>query len=566
MTREERLSDLAKVPTIASVDHRYFLDEDGRDVRTSSLPRRLRKRMEAEGRRIAGRYNQILRRLCTSGVGYPVDKLLRSMAVEYTHRYAASGTMTQPVSFNYFESFCSIRLIEKSTAPYAEPRGEYNHLFSVVDFFDHLTSEEKPDFKPSELLNLPEGTIYHFTQNGSVTDFTYFNPRGKEFVISGFSMIRHGASLHWYMIGGEIFSANELEGLKSDDRELNKAEVPPPKRKFLEQAMRERGDRAGPPIFLEGTENAVRTMIAGEFDLLTRKHLARCYMKETENTYAVASDDPDIFHYTRDAAKRDEILSSMKSQLDEVSVMWDLAEGFFQLPRYFEFRLTVPEKTVEASGLTRPKTTKGGRGVGADFRHVASVAISEVAPHLLASYTPPPLEVETQGYWHRLDRKAIGHDRDGKPVRGRDWIKADVSWRARPTETETVFIKSTVGAAKVAIADYVRAAQDVEKNDKGEAQSGVLYVMRCMAMNDEVYKVGWTSKSAEERAKELSTTGVPVPFKVIEYWKHDDPAALETGVHALLDPYRIAGNREFFKLRHSELKSLIEQEIARTNA
>lgn len=566
MSREDRLNELNKVPAIAAVDHRHFLDEKGRDTRMAKLPRRVRKQMEAEGRRIGGRYNQIMRKIITSGAGYPVDKFLRELAKEYTHRYATSGTMTQPASFNYFESFCAIRLIEKSTAPYAEPRDEYNHLFSVPDYFDYLTSIDSAKFKISDLQKFPEGMIYHFTQNGSVTDFTYLNSRGKEFVISGFSMIRHGASLHWYMIGGEVLTKEELAALNEIKFELNTDNTPEHKKRFLESTRQERGDQSGPSLVLEGTETAVRTIIAGEFDLISGKHLARCYMKETENSFMLITDDPDIFHYMEDATKRNEILITMKTQLDQASVMWDLAEGFFQLPSYFEFRVTVPEAVVKASGIAKPKTTKGGRGTTAEFKHVTALAISDIQPSLLISYTPPPFEVETQGYWHRLDQNSFGHDRTGKQIKGRDWITADVAWRARPTDIQTVFIKSSISSAKLAISDYIKASEEAAKNAPEQGSKiGVLYVMRCVAMKDEVYKVGWTSKSAEERAKELSTTGVPAPFKVVKYWKHDNPSALETNVHAMLDPYRIKANREFFSLRFSELEKLIEQEIERSN-
>src|SRR4051812_10541335 len=108
MTREQRLNALNQVPTIAAVDHRYFLDSDGHDIRMRGLPRHLRRKMQAQGRRIGWRYSQILQELSSSGAHYPTDKFLRSLAIEYTHRYATSGTMTQPASFNYFEPFCEI--------------------------------------------------------------------------------------------------------------------------------------------------------------------------------------------------------------------------------------------------------------------------------------------------------------------------------------------------------------------------------------------------------------------------------------------------------------------------
>jgi hypothetical protein len=89
--------------------------------------------------------------------------------------------------------------------------------------------------------------------------------------------------------------------------------------------------------------------------------------------------------------------------------------------------------------------------------------------------------------------------------------------------------------------------------------------MRCLAMKEEVYKVGWTSKSAEQRARELSAaTGVPVSFAVVDAWQHPDPEALEKGIHAMLSPYRLNESREFFKLEYLELKAIVEAEIARS--
>lgn len=84
-------------------------------------------------------------------------------------------------------------------------------------------------------------------------------------------------------------------------------------------------------------------------------------------------------------------------------------------------------------------------------------------------------------------------------------------------------------------------------------------------MKDEIYKVGWTSGTAEQRAKELSSaTGVPSSFVVVASWKHPDAEALEKGVHAMLTPYRINEGREFFQVSYALLKDIIEGEIRRT--
>lgn len=129
-----------------------------------------------------------------------------------------------------------------------------------------------------------------------------------------------------------------------------------------------------------------------------------------------------------------------------------------------------------------------------------------------------------------------------------------------------MYIKSSVAAAKIKASEYIEASNraGVEtSNSIGKA--GVLYVMRCMAMGDEIYKVGWTSNTAEQRARELSSaTGVPLSFVVVNDWSHPDPAGLEKGVHAMLDPYRLNEGREFFKVKYDEIRNIIEAEISRT--
>ncbi len=77
--------------------------------------------------------------------------------------------------------------------------------------------------------------------------------------------------------------------------------------------------------------------------------------------------------------------------------------------------------------------------------------------------------------WWNVDATGIGKDRNGYPIKGRDWVKADVSWRARPDRTETVYIKSSVASARVAISDYLKAADEAQFPEDKASSSGVLY-------------------------------------------------------------------------------------------
>jgi hypothetical protein len=73
-------------------------------------------------------------------------------------------------------------------------------------------------------------------------------------------------------------------------------------------------------------------------------------------------------------------------------------------------------------------------------------------------------------------------------------------------------------------------------------------------------KVGITERTPEERAKELSTTGVPTPF-VIEFAKRvKSPAQKEATLHALLEKYaeRTNARREFFRTTPEIVKQFFD--------
>ncbi|CNG13537.1 T5orf172 domain [Mycobacterium tuberculosis] len=75
---------------------------------------------------------------------------------------------------------------------------------------------------------------------------------------------------------------------------------------------------------------------------------------------------------------------------------------------------------------------------------------------------------------------------------------------------------------------------------------GFVYVLSNEAMPG-IVKVGMTTKLAEDRAKKLQETGVPLPFEVEFRSATSYPRAVESSAHVALAPFRVAPNREFFK-------------------
>jgi hypothetical protein len=75
---------------------------------------------------------------------------------------------------------------------------------------------------------------------------------------------------------------------------------------------------------------------------------------------------------------------------------------------------------------------------------------------------------------------------------------------------------------------------------------GFVYVLSNEA-NPGVIKIGETSLLAEDRAKKLRTTGVPIPFKVEFRAATSHPKSVEARAHETLAPVRVSGDREFFR-------------------
>lgn len=73
-----------------------------------------------------------------------------------------------------------------------------------------------------------------------------------------------------------------------------------------------------------------------------------------------------------------------------------------------------------------------------------------------------------------------------------------------------------------------------------------------------LYKIGYTTRSIEQRLKELCTTGVPEPFTVCCCKFVSEPRNKERIIHKNLSKYRYKRNREFFRVEFSKIKLLFD--------
>lgn len=89
-----------------------------------------------------------------------------------------------------------------------------------------------------------------------------------------------------------------------------------------------------------------------------------------------------------------------------------------------------------------------------------------------------------------------------------------------------------------------------------------LYILGNKSFKDNVFKIGLTTKSPEDRAKQLSSlTAVPLPYDVLYQREVDDAPNLEALVHFKLGKYRISKDREFFKVSIDQIIQTIEESL-----
>jgi hypothetical protein len=87
--------------------------------------------------------------------------------------------------------------------------------------------------------------------------------------------------------------------------------------------------------------------------------------------------------------------------------------------------------------------------------------------------------------------------------------------------------------------------------------------MRCPAHGRDIFKVGFTDRDPEIRARELSSsTSSPTHFLVVQAWAVSEGMSAERAAHYALDRFRLANNREFFQAPYSELRKDLESAIS----
>ncbi|MCS3685806.1 GIY-YIG nuclease family protein [Salinibacter ruber] len=105
----------------------------------------------------------------------------------------------------------------------------------------------------------------------------------------------------------------------------------------------------------------------------------------------------------------------------------------------------------------------------------------------------------------------------------------------------------------------ITASSREEKFQNGEkvAAKGSVYVLINPALSD-VVKIGYTTRSAEVRARELSGTGVPGKWQVAHEISTGSPKQVEKTVHQKLSRQKVRDGGEFFQVSPEKAARVIQ--------
>ncbi|MCS3937353.1 hypothetical protein GGP80_003363 [Salinibacter ruber] len=102
--------------------------------------------------------------------------------------------------------------------------------------------------------------------------------------------------------------------------------------------------------------------------------------------------------------------------------------------------------------------------------------------------------------------------------------------------------------------------EDATRGSAGSSVRGSVYVLTNPALSD-VVKIGYTTRSAEKRARELSGTGVPGSWQVAHEVPTARPKKVEKAVHKKLSHQKVQDGGEFFTVSPQKAARLIKRRV-----
>lgn len=528
-----------------------------------------------------------------SGAGYAADKALRHFQMEYNTRWLTQGTKSFPSSFEVGEAFFATR--REFAGLFLLPERDF--LISFTDFLDFATASDTPTTGVEKAYSLDAGFIYNINSLDKPDDLLLETDTNSSFAFVAASIVRRGDELAMLLVLGEERPPAEVDRMTG---EATWVRMNPNKPHLKSIDLTD-----NVPVYLPDS-SLLRTLALVRFNLKERRVESRMLMRELTKSFTVISDNELMFPKREDGSRPG---VSPAEKLDALGSVWEVAKTLVLLPSYLAARIDVIRSEDHATKLGSELRTslKAARAVSKALpearilhRRIAAVRVVRAAPLLLEgrSYRAPAFQVPVEGFWRYFtDPSRQGHDESGAPVVGKTWVRAHIRHKdkAAPEEPKVVYIKASLSLARhrlerfrhshapvtpgpatlpsteprpTAQQQVVATAAPSGPSESVPAQAlsllgAYVYVMRCPAHGRDIFKVGFTDRDPELRARELSsTTSSPTHFLVVQAWAVSDGQLAEQAAHERLGRFRLAGNREFFQAPYVQLRKDIEAAIA----
>ncbi|KWU26312.1 hypothetical protein AS149_25310 [Burkholderia cenocepacia] len=528
----------------------------------------------------------IFRAQLESGAGLIADEVLREFQRDYQNRESTMGPRGLPTSYQLCKDFFVRTRLGQPYRLFPEK----DFIVSFADFLDFITDANTPVANLALGYTLTENFIYNISSSDIPGELLLSTQDSPSFGFRSASMIRRGDELTMLLSLAEQPEPDVIARLEHGlGAELD---VRHEKRALLERAESRREAYGNNRVVaIEGT-NLLPSLAAVRFNLKTRAFAGRCFLRDMGDRWNTETDVLSAFMGQVD--EDDPAFQSLVSQLDKYKTVWEMAKALTLLPAYLDAKVTLIKTERRATRLAnlplskRREIERAPMSHRKQFRNISAIRVvrPDSEPISGRAFSPPQFQIAVDGFWRALkDDDQTGKDAEGLPVKGRTWVRAHVRHRDRPapTDIKIIYVKASLSDARRRVEGYRRRMakqadvpvpapldmvypapeQHSVSEPAGQGMHGAyVYIMRCQAHVEHLYKVGFTDRDPEVRARELSaTTATPSPFEVVRAWPVAEGLAAERAAHAALRAVRHSANREFFQTTYAELQRVVEEAI-----
>lgn len=513
MSNQNRLNHFLLNSTPAP-DHPHYEALKDHFLKNSESPKRKKE--------IKKKYNKAMSVVSTqlhNGIELLQDKELRSFLMEFNDRTWKYGFSALPAAFNILEGF--FKWHKKYF--FFELYEEQEHLFSTYDFFDFVTSNECSNNLDYFKDNVDDDLIYSYNILNNIKDLTFLNNDSKEYVIGGVSFIKRNSEIFLLAVVGEL---GDLTRITAELPEIDLSQG----RSYIKPA--EGLERKAEALL--GLNDVWKVNIYAKIDVESMTIENRYIQKDVGTSYHTITDDINCFGTViEDSNKFIEFMKSQLQTINEYQPLFDAVYHLLHLPQYFDHYdeniLYEDHPTAlfdqKRGRFKKPKLSSNhfyktkeawilDRKIAADFENNILDKIQ--------------LKFETEGYWKNLEPGKIGIGKNGDPIHNRTWVSKTLDWHELDT--------NTIDTTKVNI------SEGIDRNE------GFIYLVRNAAHDDNIFKIGLTTKTVEERMKGLNGTSSPDNFLIVHRWRANNCRVAEKIIHSKLSKYRLNPKREFFRI------------------